>query len=101
MDTTQFTRELGELGFTEVLTRVWAANQFVDTHTHAFEVRALVLEGELTLRCGSESRRLSAGDVFTLEAQRPHAEQYGPNGATFLVGRKYTSPTTTTNTNTV
>ena len=89
VDTTQFTRELGELGFAEVLTRSWPANQFVDTHTHPFEVRALVLDGELVLTCGSESRSLRVGDVFTLDAQIPHTEQYGPNGATYLVGRKY------------
>ena len=91
LETTQFTRELGELGFAEVLTRTWPANQFIDTHTHPFEVRALVLDGELVLTCGSESRCLRVGDVFTLDAQRPHTEQYGPTGATYLVGRKYST----------
>lgn len=89
MDTTQFTRELHELGFNEVLTRTWTANQFVDTHTHPFEVRALVLDGEFVLGCDGRSRTLRVGDLFTLEAERPHTERYGPSGATFLVGRKY------------
>ena len=89
MDTTEFTRELEQLGFDEVLTRTWAANQFVDTHTHPFEVRALMLDGELVLGCDGESRTLRVGDVFTLAAQRAHTEQYGPSGATFLVGRKH------------
>ena len=91
MDTDIFKRELGELGFTEVLTRSWPANQFVDTHTHTFEVRALVLEGGLVLSCDGQNKTLRAGDIFTLEANRPHTEQYGPQGATYLVGRKHAS----------
>ncbi len=89
MDTDIFKRELGELGFTEVLTRSWPANHFVDTHTHSFEVRALVLEGELALRCEGQSKVLRPGDIFTLAPNRPHTEQYGPMGATILVGRKH------------
>jgi quercetin dioxygenase-like cupin family protein len=89
MDTEVFKSELGELGFTEVLTRSWPANQFVDTHTHNFEVRALVLEGELVLGCDGQNKVLRAGDIFTLQPNRPHTEQYGPHGATYLVGRKH------------
>lgn len=89
MDTEVFKSELGELGFTEVLTRSWPANQFVQTHTHNFEVRALVLEGERVLGCDGQNNVLRAGDIFTLEPNRPHTEQYGPMGATFLVGRKH------------
>ncbi len=89
MDTEVFKRELAELGFTEVLTRQWSAGQFVDTHTHSFEVRALVLEGELVLSANGQSQALHAGEIFTLEPNCPHTERYGPAGATFLVGRKY------------
>ena len=88
-DPSQFTRELAELGFTEVLTRTWPANQFVDTHTHPFEVRALVIDGELILGCDGRCETYRAGDIFTLEHGVPHTEQYGPHGATYLVGRKY------------
>ena len=91
MDTEIFKRELDELGFTEVLTRSWPANQFIDTHMHSFEVRALVLEGELVLGCDGQNKALRAGDIFTLEANRLHTEQYGPQGATYLVGRKHAS----------
>lgn len=89
MDVEIFKRELGERGFAEVLTRNWPANQFIDTHTHSFEVRALVLEGEFVLGCDGQDRLLRAGDIFTLDANRPHTERYGPQGATYLVGRKH------------
>lgn len=91
MDTEIFKRELAELGFDEILTRDWPANKFVDTHSHAFEVRALMLEGEFVLGCDGQDKLLRAGDVFTLEPNRPHTEQYGPTGARFLVGRKHAS----------
>ncbi len=88
MDAETFKRELGELGFAEVLTRTWPADQFVDTHMHDFEVRALVLEGQFVLGCDGQEKLLRPGDVFTLDANRPHTERYGPQGATYLVGRK-------------
>jgi quercetin dioxygenase-like cupin family protein len=89
MDPEVFKRELSELGFTEVLTRTWAANQFVDMHTHNFEVRALVLEGEFVLGCDGKEQLLRPGDIFTLDRNRPHTERYGPQGAIFLAGRKH------------
>jgi len=91
MNVDSFRRELAELGFTEVLTRNWAPNQFIDTHTHGFEVRALVLEGEMVLGCDGRNMMLRAGDVFTLDANLEHTERYGPQGATYLVGRKWGS----------
>ena len=88
MDVTAFEQELAALGFTEVLTREWAANQFVDTHTHPFEVRALVTRGEFALACGGEVRTYHTGEIFTLKMGVPHTEHYGSEGATFRVGRK-------------
>jgi quercetin dioxygenase-like cupin family protein len=91
MDVEVFKQQLGELGFTEVLTRTWGPNQFVDTHTHDFEVRALVLEGEFVLGCDGQDKLLRPGDVFTLAPRRPHTERYGPQGAVYLVGRKHSA----------
>jgi hypothetical protein len=91
MDATTFAQELTRLGFDEVLTRNWPPNHFVDTHTHPFAVRALVTEGELVIGCDGRTCTYRAGDVFTLAAQEPHTEQYGPQGATYVVGRKYSA----------
>jgi hypothetical protein len=91
MDKASFASELATLGFDEVLTRQWPPNHFVDTHTHPFAVRALMLEGELVLGCDGETRTYRAGDIFTLAPQQPHTEQYGSHGATYLVGRKHTA----------
>jgi quercetin dioxygenase-like cupin family protein len=76
-------------GFDEVLLREWAPGLVLDTHTHPFEVSARVVRGGLVLSCGDESRQLRAGDSFELARDRPHAEHYGPEGATFWVARRH------------
>ena len=76
-------------GFDEVLERSWPPGQIVGTHAHPFEVSALMVQGELWLSCGGDTRHLKAGDRFELAMDMPHEERYGPEGATFWMARKY------------
>lgn len=76
------------LGFDEVLERVWPAGTVLDTHTHPFAVQARVVQGELWLTVGEQTRHLSAGDEFELDRDVPHAERYGSEGATYWVARR-------------
>ena len=75
-------------GFDEVLVREWAPGQVVGTHTHPFDVSALVVRGALVLSCGGQDRTLSAGQPFELPRGTPHEERYGAEGATFWVARR-------------
>jgi mannose-6-phosphate isomerase-like protein (cupin superfamily) len=75
-------------GFDEVLERRWAPNTVLDTHTHDFSVDALVTQGQMWLTCGDKSLHLRAGDRFTLDANVPHDERYGSEGATYWVARR-------------
>ena len=75
-------------GFDEVLERRWAPDTVVATHSHPFDVDALVTEGELWLSCQGQTRHLLPGDTFTLAREVPHDERYGPAGATFWVARR-------------
>ena len=75
-------------GFDEVLERTWAPDMVLDTHTHPFAVKARVTAGQLWLTTGSQKRYLTPGNEFTLPANEPHAEHYGPEGATYWVARK-------------
>jgi hypothetical protein len=80
-------------GYDEVVERAWAPGTVVDTHTHPFDVNALMVAGEMTLTLAGEApRRLRAGDTFQLAADVPHAEQYGPDGATYWVARRMLEP---------
>lgn len=75
-------------GFDEVLERKWGPDTVLDTHTHSFSVEALVVQGELWLTCGGDVKHLRAGDTFRLDREVPHAERYGPEGATYWVARR-------------
>lgn len=75
-------------GFQEVVERKWAPSTVLAPHTHPFAVSALVVEGEMWLTVGDEARHLRPGDTFELEAEVPHAERYGPEGATYWVARR-------------
>ena len=87
----EFEAQARALGFDDVLERVWPAGREVPTHTHPFEVNALVVQGEMWLSCGSETRHLIPGDRFALAMGAPHAERYGAEGATFWVARRNSS----------
>lgn len=75
-------------GFDEVLERQWAAGTVLDTHTHPFAVEARVVQGEMWLSCGEQTRHLRPGDTFELARDVPHAERYGTEGATYWVARR-------------
>jgi quercetin dioxygenase-like cupin family protein len=83
-----FTQLLRNEGFQELVTVERPANGMLDIHTHPFEAKALILSGEIRLQCGETSRTYAEGDLFHLQANEPHAEFYGPQGVTYLVGRK-------------
>jgi quercetin dioxygenase-like cupin family protein len=75
-------------GYTEVLVREWAPGQRVAEHTHPFALRVQVVRGELVLTFEGQARGLRAGERFELPLAAPHAEAYGPEGATFWVARR-------------
>jgi quercetin dioxygenase-like cupin family protein len=83
-----FRRRALAAGADEVVERRWAPDQIVETHEHPFDADALVTEGEMWLTCGGETRHLGPGDTFQIAAGTPHAERYGPQGATYWVARR-------------
>jgi len=83
-----FAAEHRAAGYDEVLERRWKPDQVVDTHTHPFSVRALLVQGEMWLTVGGQTQHLRAGDRFELAHSVPHAERYGADGATYWVARR-------------
>lgn len=75
-------------GFDQALVRQWAPDTVLDTHTHPFDADALVVEGEMWLTFEGATRHLLPGDTFNLARELPHAERYGPQGATYWVARR-------------
>lgn len=82
-----FEAEQRTIGCDAVLERRWKPNTTVETHTHPFSVRALVVEGEMWLTVGERTKHLRAGDRFELDHGVPHAERYGADGTTLWVAR--------------
>jgi quercetin dioxygenase-like cupin family protein len=90
MDIESFKAELTSTGYQEVLEKTYAPNQFMEKHKHPFRARAVVTAGEMTISWGDTvSREYRVGDIFEIEAGDEHSEQYGPAGATYLVGRRF------------
>jgi quercetin dioxygenase-like cupin family protein len=57
-------------------------------HAHDYDVRALVVEGAITLTVAGESTQYKAGELFVMPHGCPHIEHMGPDGLRALVGRR-------------
>ena len=88
MNIAEFESALRRDEFTEMLTKELPAGCLNAEHSHPFEVRALVLSGEITLAVNGQAHAYREGDVFTMAAGCPHEEAVGPLGVCYLVGRR-------------
>jgi quercetin dioxygenase-like cupin family protein len=88
MDRAQFEASLAADGYDPALTRRMEAGGDASLHTHPFDARLLVLEGEFLLDQDGTTHRYGPGEAFEVPAGVPHAERFGPAGATYLVGRR-------------
>jgi quercetin dioxygenase-like cupin family protein len=88
MDQAAFEAGLERDGFAEVFTRRMEPGQELHDHTHPFDARVLILEGEYLLEQDGTTRRFLPGEHFEVPAGVPHAESFGPHGASFIVGRR-------------
>ena len=61
MEQAAFRSQLGSDGFNEIEMRSMGPNVYNPPHSHAFEVRALMLTGELTLALGGPAAHVRAG----------------------------------------
>ncbi|MFI8616731.1 cupin domain-containing protein [Acidovorax sp. NPDC077693] len=87
-----FTRALADEGFEPPVTVTREPDGRLDDHTHPFEAKALILSGEIRIVTAGSDRLYGVGDVFHLQAHEPHSEFYGPDGVSYLVGRKPAAP---------
>ncbi len=88
MDTASFESGLESEGFQQIETKAVAAGTHNMEHAHPFEVRALVLDGRIALTVAGVTSTYEKGQVFTMAANCPHAEQIGPEGVSYVVGRR-------------
>jgi quercetin dioxygenase-like cupin family protein len=84
-----FEARLRAEGYDEILTKTLAPDVVIADHTHPFDVLALVLDGEATIDCGQGPRTYRPGDLLEVARDTVHSERYGPQGYSFLVGRRH------------
>jgi quercetin dioxygenase-like cupin family protein len=87
MDRQTFEAELKRDGY-EIATNTTAGAKVNPEHSHPFDVRAMVLDGALTLTSEGSTTTYRAGETFAMAKGCLHSESYGPEGAVTLFGRK-------------
>jgi quercetin dioxygenase-like cupin family protein len=88
MSPSEFEAMLMAEQFDEVVTISREPNGTVPKHSHPFEAKALITKGQISIVVDEVQRAYKVGDVFHLDAHVEHLETYGPDGVTYLVGRK-------------
>jgi quercetin dioxygenase-like cupin family protein len=75
-------------GFPEPILVEREADGFLDDHTHPFEVKALVVSGQIDLVVDGVRTSYISGELFHLLENQVHTERYGNNGVQYLASRK-------------
>ena len=88
MDTQTFEAELKREGY-EVMTNTTPGVKVNPEHSHPFDVRAMVVQGAITISSGDKATTYRPGDRWDLPRGLLHSESYGPEGAVVVVGRKH------------
>ncbi|MEI7874359.1 MAG: hypothetical protein WCK95_19675 [Alphaproteobacteria bacterium] len=88
MDQAAFESELKRDGY-EMQVNTTAGAKINPQHSHPFDVRAMVMQGAITLSRDGAARTYQAGETFSMPRGCLHFESYGPEGAVILLGRKH------------
>jgi mannose-6-phosphate isomerase-like protein (cupin superfamily) len=81
-------KALHEEGFLH--TYIWQDGPyaFYSDHTHPVETAHIILDGEMTLTQGNETKTYHAGERCDVPAGAIHAAKMGLRGCKYLVGEK-------------
>jgi len=87
MDRTAFEAALQRDGY-EIVARTMEPNATNPEHAHEFDARVMVVAGEMTLARDGTSRAYHPGETFEITHGHLHAEIAGPDGASYIAGRR-------------
>lgn len=87
MDQATFEAELKRDGY-EVQTNTTPGAKVNPEHRHPYDVRAMVMQGAITLTRDGDAHTYNAGETFSMPRDCLHFESYGSEGAVILFGRK-------------
>lgn len=89
MSAEQFLIELASDGYAEVRHRNFDRGEDSQPHSHDFDTRLLVQQGELTIVWGEISRTYKAGEILEIPAGQLHCERYAPAPVRFIAGLRH------------
>ena len=92
MNTQEFHDELKVNGFEPALAVDRLVGYAMGEHQHPFDACALITAGDITLVVDGVSTRYGTSEVFRLPAGTPHHEAAGPQGVSYLSGRRPVAP---------
>ena len=93
MDTHQFEAQLRSDGYLDIKARTLDPTASTNSHSHLFDTRLLVLDGEVTISGQGQQRTYQAGDVLEIQRQVEHSESYGSTRFQFIAGLRHTQAT--------
>lgn len=89
MNASDFEQHLAAEGFSAPTPGDYEAGRFNPPHEHPFEVRGLILTGEMTITpVGGQAVRYRPGEIFKMPLREPHSEQVGAQGCSYLYGTR-------------
>lgn len=88
MNIQEFEAQLKADHFDEAVPVDRAVGYAMGEHQHPFDACALITAGDITLVVDGVSSRYRVGDIFRLPAGTPHLEAAGPQGVSYLSGRR-------------
>jgi len=89
MDRQVFEAELESEGYDEIVNGMTQGPKHNAEHSHPYDVKAMVIDGAITLAWEGQTQTFRSGEVFTMARGCLHAETFGPEGVVTLVGRKH------------
>ena len=88
MNIHEFEAQLKADHFDEAVPVDRAVGYAMGEHQHPFDACALITAGDITLVVDGVSSRYRAGDIVRLPAGTLHLEAAGPQGVSYLSGRR-------------
>ncbi len=86
-----FESDLRREGF-EVINGGQKPNSIEEPHAHGFDVRIMVLSGEITVMRDGGSQTFHAGDHCEIPGDCQHGTKVGPEGVAYIVGKVERQP---------
>jgi len=88
MDDRELERQLRAEGFKRAYVWQDAPRVHYPAHTHAGLTAHIILDGEMTLTVGGQSRTYRSGERCDVPAGAVHSAHMGPDGCRYLIGEK-------------